>query len=146
VAILARRLAERRKAAAEAVTPHQKVFAASRLVLTGNGKTPVSGFGHAKATLDARIAALCVALDRKPMPPWRTHDIRRTVATHMAEAGVAPHVVEAVLNHISGTRAGVAGVYNRAAYLPERRAALEAWAEKITALASQSARPDPYAA
>ncbi|MEA1053920.1 hypothetical protein U5801_29520, partial [Lamprobacter modestohalophilus] len=60
--------------------------------------------------------------------PWRLHDIRRSVATHMAEdLRIAPHIIEAVLNHISGTKGGVAGVYNRALHLDERRDALEAW-------------------
>ena len=63
--------------------------------------------------------------------PWRLHDIRRTVATRMAESGVLPHVIEAVLNHVSGHRAGVAGVYNRAIYSEEKRQALQRWAEHI---------------
>lgn len=49
----------------------------------------------------------------------------------MADSGVQPHIIEAVLNHISGTRAGVAGVYNRAAYEPEKRAALDTLASYI---------------
>jgi hypothetical protein len=58
----------------------------------------------------------------------------------MNEMGVAPHVVEAIVNHVSGVaKAGVAGVYNRALYLAERRAALETWAEKVTTLSSQPA-------
>jgi hypothetical protein len=60
------------------------------------------------------------------MPPWVLHDLRRSVATHMAELGIQPHIVEAVLNHMSGHKAGVAGVYNKATYAPEKRAALEA--------------------
>ncbi|OXS99093.1 hypothetical protein B7H23_12880 [Notoacmeibacter marinus] len=62
---------------------------------------------------------------------WRPHDLRRTAATGMADVGVLPHVVEAVLNHVSGFRAGVAGVYNRAAYDREKRTALELWAEHV---------------
>ena len=50
----------------------------------------------------------------------------------MNELGIQPHVVEAVVNHLSGTaRAGVAGIYNRATYLPERAAALARWAERL---------------
>lgn len=64
---------------------------------------------------------------------WTPHDIRRTVATGMAGIGVQPHIVEAVLNHISGFKAGVAGVYNRQRYEPEKRQALIAWAEKLSA-------------
>ncbi|MYZ47337.1 tyrosine-type recombinase/integrase [Propylenella binzhouense] len=66
--------------------------------------------------------------------PWTPHDIRRTVATGMAGQGIAPHVVEAVLNHISGFRAGVAGVYNRNQYEPEKRRALDQWAEHLDAI------------
>lgn len=52
----------------------------------------------------------------------------------MAELGIAPHIVEAALNHVSGAKAGVAGVYNRAAYAPEKRAALERWAAHVQGL------------
>jgi integrase len=75
------------------------------------------------------------------VPLWRLHDLRRTTATGMAELGVQPHVVEAVLNHVSGARAGVAGIYNKAAYSEERRAALERWAAHVDGLVSgRSAR------
>ena len=76
--------------------------------------------------------------------PWRLHDLRRTVATRMAELGVQPHVVEAVLNHVSGHKAGVAGVYNRALYAAEKRRALELWGEHVRALAAGS-QSDPDA-
>src|SRR5690606_20832124 len=59
------------------------------------------------------------------------HDICRTVATGMSNLGVMPHIVEACLNHISGFRSGVAGVYNRATYEPEKREALEKWANSL---------------
>jgi hypothetical protein len=62
------------------------------------------------------------------LKPWRVHDIRRTVATRLGDIGVLPHVVEAILNHVSGHKAGVAGIYNRAAYAAEKRDALEKWA------------------
>lgn len=58
---------------------------------------------------------------------WTPHDLRRTAATGMAELGVDPHVIEAVLNHVSGVRAGVAGIYNRATYAKEKRLALQLW-------------------
>lgn len=69
---------------------------------------------------------------------WTPHDIRRTVATGMAGLGIAPHIVEAVLNHISGFRAGVAGVYNRAQYEPEKRRALNVWSAHVSALVSDA--------
>jgi integrase len=61
--------------------------------------------------------------------PWRLHDLRRTAATQMAELGVQPHIIEAVLNHISGHKGGVAGIYNRARYEKEMRDALQRWAD-----------------
>ena len=90
---------------------------------TSNG-TPISVWSRIKRRLDAAMHA----------PPWRLHDLRRTAATGMAEIGIAPHIVEAVLNHISGARAGVAGTYNRAAYSDEKKAALERWAAHVEGL------------
>jgi hypothetical protein len=57
----------------------------------------------------------------------------------MAEQGTAPHVVEAVLNHRSGTIKGVAAVYNRYSYATEKRQALDAWARKLEAIVSGEA-------
>jgi integrase len=103
--------------------------------------TPFSGWSKAKAQLDARIASGRADEEQKrskaraPTPaPWVLHDIRRTVATRMGDLGVLPHVVEAVLNHVSGSRAGVAGTYNRALYWPEKRQALDLWAAHIESL------------
>jgi len=62
---------------------------------------------------------------------WTLHDLRRTAATGMAELGVMPHIIEAVLNHVSGHKAGVAGIYNRARYEGEMRDALQRWADHI---------------
>ena len=67
---------------------------------------------------------------------WTPHDIRRTGATRMGDLGVAPHIVEAVLNHISGFRQGVAGTYQRSKYLAEKRHALDAWAERLAKITS----------
>ena len=65
----------------------------------------------------------------------RLHDIRRSVATGMAEQlGIQPHIIEAILNHVSGHKAGVAGVYNRASYDREKRAALDLWAREVERL------------
>jgi integrase len=62
---------------------------------------------------------------------WTLHDLRRTVVTGMAEIGVQPHVIEAIVNHVSGHKAGVAGIYNRATYAVEKRAALQTWANHL---------------
>ena len=67
--------------------------------------------------------------------PWRIHDLRRSVATGMANIGVPPHIVEAALNHVSGSKRGVAGTYNRSQYTGEVTAALERWSQHLLALA-----------
>jgi integrase len=97
------------------------------LVFTTTGVTPISGWSKIKVRLDGLMGE---------MPPWIIHDLRRTAATEMAEIGVSPHIVEAVLNHISGAKASVAGVYNRAAYAAEKKAALERWAAHIEGIVS----------
>ena len=65
---------------------------------------------------------------------WTLHDLRRTAVTRMAELGVQPHIIEAVINHVSGHKGGVAGIYNRAAYDKEKREALNLWAEHLLAV------------
>jgi integrase len=69
---------------------------------------------------------------------WILHDLRRTCATRMADLGVQPHVIEAILNHISGHKAGVAGIYNRSTYAAEKRAALDLWGNHIRVIVAQS--------
>ena len=66
--------------------------------------------------------------------PWNLHDIRRSVATWMAENNIEPHVIEAILNHYSGHRGGVAGVYNRAKYHRPMRQALSLWDDHLRSL------------
>ena len=66
--------------------------------------------------------------------PWSVHDLRRTVATGLQRLGVRLEVTEAVLNHISGSR-GIAGVYQRHDWAAEKRAALDAWATHVLAVA-----------
>jgi integrase len=102
---------------------------ASKGLLFGNDRDfAFQGFHGAKFRLDAAIAK---ANDGKPIPAWTIHDLRRTAATGIANIGVAPHIVEAILNHISGHKAGVAGVYNHAQYAKEKAAALALWAVHI---------------
>ena len=80
-----------------------------------------SGWSKAKAELDTEVK----------LPEWKLHDLRRSTVTHMAEIGVEPSIIEAVVNHISGARAGVAGTYNRATYATPKRAALQRWADHL---------------
>ncbi len=102
----------------------------------GSGAGSFQGWSNAKADLDAAMLAGLRGLhgEKMMLPPWRLHDLRRTVATRMADIGVLPHVIEAVLNHISGHKAGVAGVYNRSTYAVEKRAALELWGAHVAGL------------
>jgi integrase len=97
-------------------------------------RNPVSGFSKAKARLDREIAAALARAGQPAMPPWRLHDLRRTAASRMAQFGISPHVIEKVLNHTTGSFAGVAGVYNRYGYGPEKRHALETWAGHVERL------------
>jgi integrase len=103
-------------------------------VLSTTGVTAIGGFSKAKRQLDKLVSF------RKP---WTYHDLRRSVVTHLADdLAVAPHIVEAIVNHISGHKAGVAGVYNRATYAAEKREALERWADHIETIVAK-AKPSP---
>ncbi|HCL64473.1 MAG TPA: integrase [Rhizobium sp.] len=73
--------------------------------------------------------------------PWTFHDLRRTLSTGLHELGIAPHIVEAILNHVSGHRAGVAGTYNRATYAHEKGRALKIWADHVLHVAEGRALP-----
>jgi integrase len=86
-------------------------------------------WSYATLTLNARIAE-----QRGPIAAWRIHDIRRTVATGMAELGIPPHIIEAILNHRGGHKAGVAGIYNRATYDAEVKRALAVWADHLSGI------------
>ena len=117
---------------------------ASGFVFTTTGKTAVSGFSRAKRTLDTEMIVIMKERQRTgaggvtvvSIAEWRLHDIRRTGATNLQALGIPIEVTEAVLNHISGTRAGVAGIYNRYKYEPEKRAALDAWGQRLQELAA----------
>ncbi len=85
-----------------------------------------TSWADSKKVLDGRLAGT--------VRPWRLHDVRRTVATGMADLGIEPHVIEACLNHYSGHRRGVAGIYNRARYERATAAAFVRWAEHLTSL------------
>lgn len=101
-----------------------------RDLIFGGGKGPFSAWSYSTLAMGARIAET----QDGPIEAWRIHDIRRTVATGMAELGVQPHIIEAVINHRSGHKAGVAGIYNRATYEAEKRAALAIWADHLLAI------------
>ena len=89
----------------------------SDFVFTTNGRTAVSGFSKARADLEKHMT--------QPLPPWRIHDLRRTFASGCAKLGISLPVIEKCLNHVSGSFAGIVGVYQRHDYAAEKRAAFE---------------------
>jgi integrase len=117
-----------RDAAAIIEAQHRRV---GRDLIFGFGEGGFSAWSRCKERLDERIATMRKAEGKADVPRWTTHDLRRTCATRMADLGVAPHVVEGVLNHVSGHKAGVAGIYNRASYAAEKTAALTLWADHV---------------
>lgn len=96
---------------------------AGRDFVFGFGEGGFSGWAKSKERLDGKLP--------EKMPEWTLHDLRRSCATHMAEIGIQPHIVEAVLNHVSGHKAGVAGIYNHAMHEPEKRDALDCWGTHV---------------
>jgi integrase len=100
----------------------------SELVFQGRAGV-FNGFSKAKTSLD----------EASGVRGWRLHDLRRTVATGLQKLGVRLEVTEAVLNHVSGSRAGVAGIYQRHDWADEKRAALNAWAAHVAALVDERA-------
>lgn len=114
----------------------------SDLVFSTTGRTPVSGWSKLKGRLDGAMIAIARRNTQKAggdpekvaIAAWRLHDLRRTVVTGMNNIGVMPHIVEACVNHVSGTKGGVAGIYNHAAYLDEKRVAWQRWAAHVGGL------------
>jgi len=117
-------------------------FHGSDFVFTTTGEHAVSGFSKAKERLHMRMLELLRgelaeaghAVEDAVIGEWTLHDLRRTATTGMAGLGVAPHVVDRILNHVSGTIRGVAAVYNRHAYIEERKSALDAWSHYVEML------------
>ena len=105
-----------------------------RDLVFGRGQGGFSGWSSCKNQLD----------DAVKIPTWVIHDLRRSVATGMGELGVQPHIVEAVLNHVSGSKAGVAGIYNKSQYEAEKTTALARWdAHLADVLASKKTNVAP---
>jgi integrase len=102
------------------------------IVFTTTGRTAVSGFSNAKERVDARMREILGGM----FQPWHTHDLRRTAASGMAALGFLPHVIERVLNHVSGAQGGLVSVYQRHEYRDERKRAIMAWGDYLTQLVS----------
>jgi integrase len=118
--------------ALEIIESLPKIAGERGLLFTTNGESPSSGFSRAKATLDAVMAR-----DGGGLPPWRLHDLRRTMASGLASVGVDIPVVERCLNHVSGSFAGIVGVYQHHPYEVEKRAAMQAWANRLREIAGE---------
>jgi integrase len=113
--------------AALAVLQNVPRTASSPFVLTTNGgASPASGYSKNKRRLDALLPA--------DMPAWRLHDLRRTCASGLARLGINLPVIEKVLNHSSGSFAGIVGVYQKHSFASEKAQALEAWGNFVMAL------------
>ncbi len=123
------------------------------LIFTTTGTTAVSGVGRARRALDpeepqkvdaglksARRAAgggkAAKVATPRTKDNWRFHDFRRTGVSKLAELGIPPHVADRILNHVSGSISGVAAVYQRFEFLPERKRALDVWAAHVLAVAA----------
>ena len=94
---------------------------------TTGGITPASAAGRmAKERLDAAMGNV---------PAWVIHDLRRTAATHMAEIGIQPHIIEAVLNHVSGHQCwSCRNLQSGGLQPPRKKTALEQWADHIQSI------------
>ena len=95
-------------------------------VFSMDGKTHVAGFSRLKVALDKTLTEAGTNIE-----PWRVHDLRRSVATDLGELGFPPHVIDMTLNHISGEKVEVGGIYSRSRYMPDCRRALTAWARSV---------------
>jgi len=106
----------------------------AEVVFEGPRKTAVSGFGKMKGRLDSALVEAAKEAGRT-VAPWVLHDLRRTVATGLQRLGVRLEVTEAVLNHVSGSRSGIVGVYQRHGWEAEKAAALRAWTAHVLSTA-----------
>lgn len=108
-------------------------------VISMSGKHTLSCFSQAKSELDAVIAK--ISAGSPAMTPWRVHDLRRTAATGLQKLGVRLEVTEAILNHISGSKAGVVAIYQLYDWADEKREAMALWAAAVLAFA-KGLRPE----
>jgi integrase len=119
-------------ASVEILCSMPKVVGRARYVFTTNGMTPVGGFSRAKDRIDTAISKMRGSAE--PLAHWTFHDLRRTAASGMARLGIDLPVIEKVLNHTSGSFAGIVGVYQRHSFADEKRSALDAWARSVLSL------------
>lgn len=123
------------EAALEILGDLPRIKSNAGLVFTTTGETPVSGFSKIKARLDASMLDLLRRSDdTATIEPWRLHDLRRTFASGCQRLGIKLEVTESLLNHVSGTRSGIVGVYQIYKYEAEKRHAMEAWGRQVSSV------------
>lgn len=116
--------------AAVAVLKMIPMMDGSARVFPAAGNVDAGASGISKV-VDRYRAAIDTALQRDRGERWTLHDIRRTVATGLQRLGVRIEVTEAILNHVSGSKGGIAGVYQRHDWKAEKRSALDAWSVEL---------------
>ena len=124
------------QAAQDVLAGVERIKGRNGYIFTTTGTAPVSGFTKGHARLVRHMAAIA-AEERgevHEIPAWTFHDLRRTCATGLARLDIPVCVTEAVLNHASGSAAGIVSVYQRHYYADEKRAALDAWARFVADL------------
>lgn len=102
------------------------VFPSSREHVNGKPSTVMTGYSAAKRAFDKECG----------VTGWTLHDLRRTFSTGLASLAVAPHIIERLINHSTGVISGVSATYNRFAYMPDMRAAVEKWESYLHTLAA----------
>jgi integrase len=123
-------------------------IAESKFVFTTTGKTPVSGWSRTKEKLDELMLSQLKAHGRDDgsrgieLKPWRIHDLRRTAATGMERLGIKQQVVEALLGHTAGSKAGITGIYQLHTYEEEKRDAIDRWTKHVASLIRAGRRSD----
>lgn len=116
-----------------------KKAARKGLLFTTTGETPISGFSKSKARLDGEVAKALAKIDNGELPimqPWVFHDLRRSFSTGAQALGFPIEHTEACLNHVSGSRGGLAAIYQLHEYKPEKIAVMAAWGRHVEALIS----------
>jgi integrase len=117
-------------AALEVIESLPRIRGPKGYLFTTTGQTPVSGFSRARGKIDKAMGS---------PPHWTFHDLRRTAASGMARLNIALPVIEKVLNHRSGSFAGIVGVYQRHDFADKKREALETWGRFVASLVDKPA-------
>jgi hypothetical protein len=108
----------------DATTTGNLAVEESPYVFTTIGERPISGYGKAKVRLDSAVAKERCKARREAVAPWTIHDLRRTTASGLGKLGISRFIISRILNHADSS---VTGIYDRHAYLAEKRHALESW-------------------